>query len=45
MRVNDVAGNGPGLYCSPRYRVLFDSRDEGSECVAACGFGDITGGS
>ena len=24
---------GPGGYCSPRHRVPFDSRDEGSKCV------------
>jgi len=24
---------GPGGCCSPRHRVTFDSRDEGSKCV------------
>jgi len=34
MRVDDVAGNLPGRYCSPRHRMLFISRHEGSKCVS-----------
>ena len=37
MRVNDVPGNGTGGCCSSRHRVLFDSRDKGSECVGQRG--------
>ena len=25
MRVDDVAGDGPGRYCSPRHRMPFNS--------------------
>jgi len=35
MRVDDVAGNGPGIYCSPRHRMPFNSRNEGSKRVLA----------
>jgi hypothetical protein len=34
MRVDGVAGNGPGRYCSPRHLMLCNSRDEGSKCVS-----------
>jgi len=34
MRVDDVAGNGPGIYCLPRRRMPFHSRDKASECVS-----------
>ena len=30
MLVDDTAGNGPGRYCSPRHRMPFNSRDQGS---------------
>ena len=29
--LDDVEGNGPGGYCSPRHGVTFNSRDKGSE--------------
>jgi hypothetical protein len=29
MRVDDMAGNGPDRYCSPRHRMPFNSRNEG----------------
>ena len=34
MRVDDVAGNNPGRYRSPRYRMPVLSRHEGSKCVS-----------
>jgi hypothetical protein len=40
MRVDDVAGIialGAGIHCSPRHRVPFDSRREGSKCVGSRG--------
>jgi hypothetical protein len=34
MRVDDVAGNGPGRYYSPCHRMPFHSTDKGSTCVS-----------
>jgi len=36
MRVDDMAGNRPGRYCSPRHRhrVPFNSRSEYPDCVS-----------
>jgi len=34
MRVDDVAGNGPVRYCSPRHWKPFHSRYDGSNCVS-----------
>jgi len=31
--MDDVAGIGPGRYCSPRHRMPFNSRNVGSKCV------------
>ena len=33
MRVDGGSGDSPGRYCSPRHRMLFDSRHEGSKRV------------
>ena len=45
MRVDEVAGNGPDRYSSPRDRVPFNSRNEGAMCVSmtrrAMGLADI----
>ena len=32
IRVDDVAGNGPGMCCSPSHRMSFDSIYKGSKC-------------
>ena len=32
--VDDVEGNGPGRYCSPRYRLPLNSTSEDSKCVS-----------
>jgi len=34
VRADDVAGNGPGRQYSPRQRMLFNTRDKGSESVS-----------
>jgi hypothetical protein len=34
MHPDDVAGNEPGGYCSPRCRTPFDSIIEGSNCIS-----------
>jgi hypothetical protein len=34
MRVDDVAGNEPGRYCSPRHRIPYNPRYEGRKCVS-----------
>jgi len=34
MRVNDVAGDGPGGYSSTRHRTPFNSGNEGLQCVS-----------
>jgi len=31
--LRDVAGKGPGRYCSSRHRMPFNSTDEGSQSV------------
>ena len=47
MRVNDVAGNGPAIYCSPRHRMPLNSAENKSaKCVwsmtwRATGLADI----
>jgi hypothetical protein len=37
MRVDDVADNGPGTYCSPRHRMPCNSIKEGFKCVGLRG--------
>jgi hypothetical protein len=34
MRVDDVAGNGHGMYYSPRHAIPSNSRHEGLKCVS-----------
>jgi len=33
MRVDDVAGNGPGRNCPPRHRMPFNPSNEGSDAM------------
>jgi len=39
--LDDVTGNGSGKYSSPRHRMQFNSRNEGSKCVGRHGLEDI----